>query len=124
LETESLRKAVTGYRSEISALKRRVEQLERQVKRAAKAASAAMPLEDDVGGTQRHRFSAKGFATHRARLGLSANEYGKLLGVSGLSVYKWEGGQVHPRASHMPAIAAVRKMGKRETASKLEALQG
>ncbi|AMO23671.1 hypothetical protein GCM10027034_37520 [Ramlibacter solisilvae] len=123
LETNGLRKAVTGYRSEIAALKRRIEQLERQTRRTSKAAiSVGKPMEDDA-GSPKHRFSAKGFAMHRARLGLSAAEYGRLLGVSGLSVYKWEGGQVHPRASYLPAIATVRKMGKREAASKLEALQ-
>lgn len=119
--TESLKKAVSAYRSEIAALKRRVETLERQAKKTAKAVSKVHPVEDapnDVG----HRWSAKGFATHRERLGLSAAQYGALLGVSALSVYKWEGGQVRPRASHLPAIAEVRNLGKREAARRLEEL--
>ena len=118
--TESLKKAVASYRSEIAALKRRVETLERQAKRTAKVVSRLQPEPPE--SDAQHRFSAKGLATHRQRLGLSAADYGALLGVSALSVYKWEGGRVHPRASYLPAIAAVRSMGKREAAARLEQL--
>jgi DNA-binding transcriptional regulator YiaG len=48
---------------------------------------------------------------------------GRLLGCSGQSVYKWEDGKVRPRANNMPAIAAVRKMGKRVARAKLAELQ-
>ena len=118
--TESLKKAVSSYRSEIAALKRRVDTLERQAKKTARVVSRVQPEppESDV----KHRFSAAGLATHRQRLGLSAADYGKLLGVSALSVYKWEAGQVRPRASYLPAIAAVRSMGKREATARLEHL--
>lgn len=118
--TESLKKAVASYRSEIAALKRRVDTLERQAKKTARVVSRVQPEapESDV----KLRFSAAGLATHRGRLGLSAGDYGKLLGVSALSVYKWEGGQVRPRASYLPAIAAVRSMGKKEAAARLEQL--
>lgn len=119
--TESLKKAVSSYRSDIAALKRRVDTLERQARKTAKVVSKVAPKEEPASDVK-HRFSAAGLATHRQRLGLSAADYGALLGVSPLSVYKWEGGQVRPRASHMPAIAAVRSMGKREAAARLEQL--
>lgn len=119
--TESLKKAVSTYRSEIAALKRRVDQLERQQKQTAKRIPAAKPL-DDAEGDGEHRWRAAGFAQHRQRLGLSAAEVGKLLGVSALSVYKWESGKTRPRASHLPAIAAVRVLGKREATARLEEL--
>jgi len=48
------------------------------------------------------------------KLGLTANEMGALIGVSGQSIYKWEQGKAKPRASQLKAISAVRKMGKRE----------
>jgi DNA-binding transcriptional regulator YiaG len=67
------------------------------------------------------RFRAAGFASHRKRLGLSAAQASKLLGVSSLSVYKWEAGKSHPRSSQLPAIARFRKLGKREAAALLEA---
>jgi DNA-binding transcriptional regulator YiaG len=65
------------------------------------------------------RFRVSGFATLRKKLGVTANEMGVLLGVSGQSVYKWEQGKAKPRASQLKAIAAVRKMGKREVAERL-----
>lgn len=117
--TEGLKKAVATYRSEIATLKRRVEVLERQAKRTAKVVARAQPATPEP-TEARHRFSAKGLATHRKRLGLSAADYGALLGASALSVYKWEAGQSRPRARYLPAIAAVRKMGKREVAARLE----
>lgn len=116
--TESLKKAVAGYRSEIASLKRRIDTLERQAKRTAKVVARVQPVQESNGDTK-HRFSAKGLATHRQRLGLSAADYGALLGVSSLSVYKWESGQARPRARYLPAIAAVRSMGKREAAARL-----
>lgn len=118
--TESLKKAVATYRSEIAALKRRVDQLERQAKRSAKA-SPAKPLEAAESDAS-HRWRAAGFAQHRKRLGLSAADTAKLLGVSALSVYKWESGQTRPRPSNLPTIAALRAMGKREASRRLEEL--
>jgi DNA-binding transcriptional regulator YiaG len=116
--TDSLKRAVSTYRLEIAALKRRVDQLERQAKRSAKA-SPAKPLEDAESDGQ-HRWRAAGFAQHRKRLGLSAADCGKLIGVSALTVYKWEGGSARPRAKYLPAIAALRRIGKREAAKRLE----
>jgi DNA-binding transcriptional regulator YiaG len=117
-ETESLKKAVVGYRTEIAKLKRRVETLERQQKPTTKTA----PKEVDKDNDFRLRFRAAGFAQHRKRLGLSAREMGLLLDASPLSVYKWESGQAKPRFKHLEAIAAVRKMGKREVGKRLEKL--
>lgn len=119
-ETDSLKKASAQYRSQIAALKRRIEQLERQLKRTAKSVPTKAPEDDSSDGTL--RFRAAGFAQHRKRLGLSAREMGLLLNASSLSVYKWEQGQARPRPKHLEAIAAVRKMGKREATKRLEEL--
>lgn len=118
--TESLKIAVSTYRSEIAALKRRVEQLERQAKRSSKA-SHAKSLEDAESDSQ-HRWRAAGFAKHRQRLGLSAADLGKLLGVSAMTVYSWESGKSRPRAKNLPAIARLRAMGMREATKRLEEL--
>ena len=66
------------------------------------------------------RFSAKGLASHRKRLGLSAHDCGILLGASGQSIYKWEDGKARPRAKHLPAIAALRTLGKKQAEALLE----
>jgi DNA-binding transcriptional regulator YiaG len=124
-ETVHLKKAVSTYRSEIAQLKRRAQALEQQLRRLSKRAGRSEPLANghDEPSSEPFRFSAKGLASHRKRLGLSAHDCGLLLGASGQSVYKWEEGEVRPRASHMPAIAALRAMGKKEAAARLAQLR-
>jgi DNA-binding transcriptional regulator YiaG len=124
-ETVQLKKAVSAYRSQIADLKRRAQALEQQLRRLNKRSAKSEPLANghDESAGQPFRFSAKGLASHRKRLGLSAHDCGLLLGASGQSVYKWEEGQVRPRASHMPAIAALRLMGKKEAQARLAALR-
>ena len=123
-ETQSLKKAVGTYRTEIAELKKRTQALEQELRRVNRAAQKAGPRAD-VAEEQGPalRFSAKGFASQRKRLGLSAADCGLLVGASGLSVYKWESGQSHPRAKFIPAIAAFRSLGKKEAAARLEALR-
>ena len=70
----------------------------------------------------RTRFSAEGLEANRKRLGLSADNYGRLIGVSGLSVYNWEQGKARPRESNIAALMTIRGIGKREAAKRLEAL--
>ena len=125
-ETQKLKKASAQYRSDIAALKRRIQALEQQVKRLGKSTgrkAAAAHQEDDEGQSSL-RFSAKGLAAQRRRLGLSAAAVATLLGVSGQSVYKWEDGKTRPRASQIAAIATLRKMSKRQAAARLEELAG
>lgn len=117
-ETASLKKTTAQYRLQIAALKRQVDTLERQLRQPGRAARET-PVES-VAGDVNLRFRAAGFAQHRKRLGLSAREMALLLDASALSVYKWETGQSKPRAKHLAAIAAIRKMGKREASQRLE----
>jgi len=121
-ETQQLKKTVAQYRGQIAQLRRRLQALEQQVKRQARggsrAAAAAETTAADEGGPAL-RFSAKGLATQRKRLGLSAAAVAKILGVSALSVYKWESGKTRPRARQLEAIATLRKMGKREALARL-----
>jgi DNA-binding transcriptional regulator YiaG len=118
LETQSVRKATAGYRHELAALKRRVSVLEQQLKRVSAGRRAPEPTES---GTQL-RFSATRLAAQRSKLGLSAARFAQLLGVSALSVYKWESGQTRPRQAQLEAIASIRKLGKREAQRRLAQL--
>ena len=123
-QTGEFKKASAQYRTHIAALRRRVDELERQLKRVGKASAraSAAPAEDDADGPQR-RFSPKRLAAQRRKLGLSAADFATLLGVSGQSVYKWEHGEARPRARQLEAIAALRGIGKREAAARLEKVQ-
>lgn len=94
--------------------------LERLVGRLGKGRATA-PAAASAEASTALRFSAKGLAAQRKRLGLSAADAGRILGVSGASVYNWEDGTTRPRASQLPAIAQLRKMGKREAAARLAA---
>ena len=117
-ETQALKKSISQYRSQIADLKRRMRALELQVKRAGKGKAQAAVSEPPAGNL---RFSAKGLAAQRRRLGLSAAAVARLLGVSALSIYKWESGKTRPRARQIEAIATLRGMGKREALQRLEA---
>jgi len=56
-------------------------------------------------------------------LKLSAADYGKLVGVSGLTIYSWESGKSRPRKAQLAALVAVRGIGKREALAKLEVVK-
>ena len=120
-ETQQLKKQVAHYRAELAALVKRQSELEKQLKRQSKATKPA-PVAEAGSPGKALRFSASGLAKQRQRLGLSAREVGALLGVSALSVYKWETGKVRPRARQLEAIASLRSLGKREAAARLETL--
>lgn len=124
-QTEDFRKSSGQYRAHIAALRRRVDELERELKRVGKKAERSSPSaqqgEDDSPGARR-RFSAARLAAQRRKLGLSAADFAALLGVSGQSIYKWENGESRPRARQLEAIAGLRGVGKREAADRLAQL--
>jgi len=109
-----LKKAASPYRSHLAELKRRATSLEKRLRQLTRGRKAG-PRAGQAGDLpSSFRFSAKGLASHRKRLGLSAHDCGILLGASGQSVYKWEEGKARPRATHMPAIAALRTVGRKQ----------
>lgn len=120
--TEALKKTVTSHRAEIAALKRRTEMLEREVKRNRRATVSQPRIESDA-SELKVRFSAKGLAAQRQRLGLSVGDCALLLGASGQSIYNWERGNARPRESHMPRIVAMRGLTKRQAAGIVESLR-
>ena len=123
-ETLGLKKAVGAYRSEIAALKRRAQALELELRRLSKGRAKADASRSAA--TQpafKLRFTAKGLAAQRRRLGLSAMECGLLVGASGQSIYNWEDGKARPQARHLQAIAGLRTLGKKEAAARLASLR-
>lgn len=122
LETQAIKKASLQYRTDIVALKRKVLALERLVHRISKRAPPKVTALAELPDRTMLRFSAKGFATQRKRLGLSAAEMALLLDVSGQSIYKWEKGLARPQVRQMPAITALRTMGKKQATSRLNKL--
>lgn len=120
--TEGLKKASATYRSEIAALKRRLAALEKELGRSRAPRPAGPDSDGDQEGGVKIRYSAKRLARQRQKLGLSAADMGLLLGVSAQTVYNWEAEKSRPRRSQLPAIAALRGLGKRQVKARLEAL--
>jgi len=120
MQTATLHKAAASYRRDIAALKRHVAALERTAKAQDKKLKKATPVAAEPDTAL--RFRADGFKTLRTKLGLSAEQAGKLLGVSAQAVYTWETKRSTPRRAQLPAIAALRNMGKREAAARLQEL--
>jgi DNA-binding transcriptional regulator YiaG len=127
-EADGLRKAVAAQRAEIASLKRRLATLESALKRLGReqgrAAKAPEAAPEEGAGEGGHRFSAKGLATSRKKLGLSAADFALLVGTTGQSIYAWEAGKSRPRPQALRAIVDLRGIGKREVAERLAALKG
>ncbi len=122
-EVQGLKKAASTYRTELAALKRRTQALEQELRRLGKTRSGGVaPTAADDSSSQTLRFSAKGLASQRQRLGLSAEDCGRLLGASSQSVYNWESGETRPRAKHLPAIAALKTLGKKKAIAVLASM--
>ena len=123
LQVEPIRKNAAAHRHEIASLKRNIVALERQgsalAKRAAKGEKAPKPESTEPP----MRFVAKGLVSLRTRLGLSAGDFGTLIGVSGQSVYNWEKGKTTPRREQLALLAAVRGIGKGEAQARLEKVE-
>lgn len=117
------RRLVAQHRHLIASLNRKIGQLERQVAQLSRRSAVAVKAQagDEASG-ERIRFVAKGLQSHRNRLGLSAADFGKLIGVSANSVYAWESRKTTPRREQIRKIAALRKVGKRQAAKWLEKL--
>jgi DNA-binding transcriptional regulator YiaG len=129
--SDGLRKTVAAQRTEIASLKRRLQELEGIVKKLAKGQSAisdrpAASVSSESGESNGAglRFRAKGMAANRKRLGLSAADFGLLVGTTGQSVYAWESGKAKPRPEALAAIAALRGIGKLEAEARLAAVKG
>lgn len=142
-ELGHLRKSVTAQRSEIAALKRDLKALTSQVRILTKAqekaeataerqqaaqgrskalagsqpTQATAEAEGAAGGKGRggrkFTFSHEALIAKRQSLHLTQKEMARLLGVSAVSVYKWETGEVTPRAAQLERVREVLKLGVR-----------
>ena len=112
------RKKSAEHRHSIAALKRQMKQMQREIATLRKQLPDA-PKEPPQQLLAKARLRIDGLKAHRQRLGLSAADYGKLLGVSSLTIYNWEAGKSKPRRSLLPRIVSVRGIGKREALARL-----
>ena len=119
-QTQKTRRLTAQHRRDLAALKRQVAALARTVaflEKQEQRRVASPPVPPEAKGV---RFSARSVKAQRARLGLSAKDFGRLVGVAGLTIYSWESGKSRPRQKQLPGLAAVRRLGKREARQRLE----
>ena len=113
-EIDSLKKASAQYRAAIADLRRQLSEMQKQQKQSQRQAQAASKVTAVESADTARRFSAKRLGAHRAKLGLSAAAYGKLVGMSGATIYLWEQGKSRPNAEQLQRLAAARSLSKRE----------
>src|ERR1035437_2140649 len=116
--TKVVKRATAQFRHAIAALKKQMADLTRRfaILERQKPREAAAPPEV----LEKGRFRTMGVKAHRAKLGLSADNYGKLVGGSGLTIYHWESGKAKPRNKQTVAKwLAIRGLGKRDALQRL-----
>ena len=121
--TRSLYKASAQFRRDIAELKRQNAKARVEIARLERARGEKPGAQTDESGADRVRFSSASVKSQRRRLGLSAADFGRLIGVTGHTVYSWEHGGSRPRSAQLAAFAALRTIGRREAGKQLEALQ-
>jgi DNA-binding transcriptional regulator YiaG len=121
-ESASTKRAIVQYRRDIARLKRDLAAQAKEIAALKKRRTNAVesPAENE---SDNIRFSARSVKAQRVRLGLSALDYGKLVGVSQLTIYAWEQGKSRPRKAQLAALVAIRGIGKREAMQKLAELK-
>jgi DNA-binding transcriptional regulator YiaG len=115
------KQAMARYRSDIAKLKRVLTQQEREISRLKKQSPTLGQPPSEEDSSEGARFSPRSVKAQRKRLGLSAADYGKLVGVSGITIYNWEQAKSRPRKAQLAALVTVRGIGKREALLKLAA---
>jgi len=121
--SKPLFKAVAQFRRNIAELKRQNSKSHAEIVRLQRQASKGGAAPTTEAPVEKARFSAASVKAQRKRLGLSAADFGRLVGVSGHTVYSWEQGKSRPRSAQIAAFAAVRGIGKTDANARLEQLR-
>jgi len=122
-QTRALRKAAAQFRRNIAELKRQASKLKSEVARLERQVGKDVAPQVAEAESARVRYSANGVISQRKRLGISAADYGKLIGVTGHTIYKWEHRTSRPRKLQLTALGSLRNLGKREALARLEQMR-
>jgi len=116
-----VRKPSVAARTAIADLKRRMAVLEKECRRlGGLLAKVPQPQAEPVAG-QKARITGKGMRSLRRKLGLTREQFAKLVGITASGVYLWEkkNGPLRLREATRAAILAVRLLGTREAKQRL-----
>jgi DNA-binding transcriptional regulator YiaG len=116
-ELKAFEAKINEQKKTISALTKRVHELEKKqasapaaVKSAAESVQSAAPAADG----RKARFSPKSLVKFRKKYTLSQKALAVLLGVTPFTVSHWEIGKNRPRTNQIEAFSALAKLGKRK----------
>ena len=117
-----VQKASANYRGLIAALRKQIDALQSEVaslRRAVPKTEKVLRASQEPAG--RFWISGKGVKTLRKRLGLTQAQFGNLVGVSAVTVVKWEAheGKVNLRKAAAGKLQGLRGIGKRQAAEML-----
>ena len=116
-ELKAFEAKINEQKKTITALTKRVNELE---KKQASAPAAAQPAVEAVQASvpaaegRKVRFSPKSLAKFRKKYSLSQKALAILLGVTPFTVSHWEIGKNRPRTVQIEAFNALSKLGKRK----------
>lgn len=116
-EVESLKKANSQHRSAIAELRRELAALQKQLKQAQRERASSDAKEKAT--DRKYRFSAARMAAHRSRLGLSAADYGRLISMSGATIYLWEQGKARPKPEQVQQLGELKHRSGKEILARL-----
>ena len=119
-ELKSTKQAVSRYRSEIAALKRKHKELERLIKTLqSRAEKKSQAVSVDVEQPKRRRYSVGSLKSQRKKSGLSQVDYARLVGVSANTIHNWERGKTKPDDKHLQKLVSHRGIGKKEAQKRI-----
>ena len=120
-EIRVLRKQVNAMRRRLAEARRRIDSVERGTRAAmAKGAVAAAVVSGGVAAGKQVRFSPAWVRSHRKKLRLSRQKYGKLVGVTAQTILGWESGRTRPRRNALTVWRTLREKGVRELKAMLD----
>ena len=124
-ELQGMRKAITGHRSEIAALKREVKSLTSKLKAAQRqtkvggGAASDQPKVSKRAAREQFVFAPEMLVQMRNALGATQLQMAALLAVSPLSYSRWEKGQTQPRTKQLAKIEELVSMGPAKAEKKM-----
>lgn len=121
-EVESLKKTNSQHRSLIVQLRREIAALQKQLRQVNRERAAV--TNETKALNRKYRFSATRLTTHRAKFALSAGDYGRLVGVSGSTVYLWERGKSRPKPEQVQQLGMLKGLSRKTALAQLEQLKG
>ena len=117
VQLSGLKKQIKDLKNTVRQQRERITELERTASRLARAPEPE-PVEQTPTGRPR-RINPTTIRSQRERLRLSQRQLGDLLGVTAITVGRWESGESAPRDRHRHQLAQLREEGIRSVREKL-----